>query len=96
MAEEKFRMVSAEVLLYRDRLRAGPGWAVRPGGEPRPGKAKAERLGATVGMRRGQVALPRQAGRVPGCAALGLYRDCSSARAEESVFYWRWLFFPAL
>lgn len=93
MAEEKFRMVSAEVLLYRDRLRAGPGWAVRPGGEPRSGKANAERLGATVGMRRGQVALPRQAGRMPGSAALGLYRDCSSARAEESVFYWRWLFF---
>lgn len=43
MAEEKFRMVSAEVLLHRDRLRAGPGWAVRPGGEPRPGKAKAVR-----------------------------------------------------
>lgn len=62
MAEEKFRMVSGEVLLYRDRLRAGPGWAVRPGGEPRPGKANAERLGATVGMRRGQVALPARLG----------------------------------
>lgn len=62
MAEEKFRMVSTEVLLYGDRLRAGPGWAVRPGGEPRPGKADAEALDAALGMRRGQVALPTRLG----------------------------------
>lgn len=88
MAEEKFRMVSAEVLRYRDRLRAGPGWAVMPGGEPRPGVADAEALDLAVGDATRPGRAPRQVGRVPGCVALGLYQDCSSARAEESVFHW--------
>lgn len=88
MAEEKFRMVSAEVLRFSDRLRAGPGWAVRPGGEPRPGEADAEALVVAVGDATRPGRAPRQAGRVPGCVALGLYRDCSSARAEESGFHW--------
>lgn len=62
MAEEKFRMVSSEVLLCGDRFRAGPGWTVTPGGEPRPGKADAESLDAAMGDTTRPGRAPRQAG----------------------------------